>query len=131
MLRTGLLFTFIVGLVGRTSGDRVSGSIIRNGDSSGSTPFPSNSILQIQVLDTRVADVSARVLAASQTAATGSFPIAYQITYTPDTPPLPFYALSAAITSNGRLLYRNTFRVTTKVQENGEDVVDIPVDLIN
>lgn len=131
MLRTVILFTFILGLVALTSGDRVTGNVILNGDSAGSTSLPANSILEIQVLDTRVADASARELAGAVTTVTGPFPIAYQITYTPDIPPLPYYTLSAAIRNGGRLLYRNTYSITTKVQEGGTDVVDIPVDPIS
>ena len=131
MFRVVILSTFILGLVALTSGDQVTGNVILNGELAGSTTIPANSILEILVLDTRLADASARELAAARTVVAGPFPIAYQITYTPDTPPLPYYTLSAAIRNGGSLLYRNTYSVTTKVQESGTDVVDISVDRIN
>lgn len=126
MFRIFVSLAIIFGLCTLTSGDTVTGNVVFNGAVPAS--LPSGSILEIEILDTRLADAAARVLATLQVPVTGSFPILYQITYTPDTPPLPFYTLSATIKNGNNLLYRNTNSITTAVQEDGTDEVNIPVD---
>ena len=128
MLRIFVSLAIILGLSTVTWGDTVTGNIVFNSNGTPTVSLPSGSILEIEILDTRLADAAARILATVQVPVTGSFPISYQITYTPDTPPLPFYTLSASIKNGNNLLYRNTNSITTTAQEDGTDVVNIPVD---
>lgn len=127
MFRPLVLAAILAAFVSFTVGDTVSGDVLLNGDPSLNTSVPSGSILQVDVSDTSIADAMARVLGTSQTSISGSFPFSYSVIYTPDNPPRPFYTVSAQITNGNTLLYRNTQSITTTVQEDGTDEVDIPV----
>jgi uncharacterized lipoprotein YbaY len=112
-------------------GETISGRVALSGDPSVNIPLPNGSNLQIQVLDVSKADAEARVMETLQIPNVASFPIAYQITYTPDASPPLFYSLSARITNGNDLLYINTEHVSTRVTENGFSVTDIPVERIH
>ena len=107
--------------------ETVSGNVTLNGDPSLSTTLPLGSNLQIQVSDVSKADAAARVLETLQIPNVVSLPIDYEITYTPDASPPPFYSLSARITNGNDLIYINTEHVSTTVTESGSSVTDIPV----
>lgn len=110
-------------LVGAT----VSGNVVTQSESPSTPILFSGCELHVQVLDTSIADAQAPVLGHSQYSSVSSFPIAYSITYSPNTLPIPYYSLSARITCSGVLRYISDTAVHITLGETGVNLADIPV----
>jgi uncharacterized lipoprotein YbaY len=108
-------------------GDIISGRVVLADNSDVPTSLPPGYELIVEVLDTSRADAPAPVLGSSKYSDLATFPIFYQVTYTPHVPPLRSYSLSARITYEHRLQYLNDYRIYVKVEEGSTSSVDIPV----